>query len=502
MTLASVWPVAEPVVTRLPPDPVITSVLCDPLPSEGGAIGTASQAIAHLMKVVLGTPVGRAAIMQDAAGVMQSATVTPVAHGLASQSVSPPVQSASASAVKAGFAAQAVAPVAQSAGQSDKATASADQAVDTVMQSAAATAVNRTLSAQDIAVMAQAVQATPVASASAGQSLAILLQGVTASAVGIAGAAQTIAAVTQDAAGTSVAAGSADQAAGYTSQSAAATPVARGLAAQTAAGVTQSATGKPYRLWTPANAAATRLAVFDPATFTWSGSNFSGGTNSGSIGGAIVTALGTPTKAAGDANGHDAVNLPATAAFGIAAAALPAGNKVCVYVTKRLGNPANSLGALLSQSAQTPGWALYDQINTSGTLSNGHSFAAGDKGWNGWPSGTTNTDKDILVTPPADDGAYHLTVAKIGTDQFWRHDGAALTPNYATAHAMPAITGNLIVGTSTGGQNLNERLAYAELVDGDPSSGDIEKYEGWAAHRFGTVLPSGHPYETDPPTVF
>lgn len=89
------------------------------------------------------------------------------------------------------------------------------------------------------------------------------------------------------------------------------------------------------------------------------------------------------------------------------------------------------------------------------------------------------------------------------TNAVGRQDGSAnlsLTTGSGTAFSGSR---SVVIGRrGVGSQIYRGKLADLTICPLLPQS-DIEKYEGWAAHRYGKTasLPSGHPYKSAPPTV-
>lgn len=73
-----------------------------------------------------------------------------------------------------------------------------------------------------------------------------------------------------------------------------------------------------------------------------------------------------------------------------------------------------------------------------------------------------------------------------------------------TSNTSPSTYYPLAVGAFVTG-SLASDVDIACLVIGNtnPSAGEVEKLEGWAAHRWGLAgsLPAGHPYKTSAPTI-
>ncbi|HTN42042.1 MAG TPA: hypothetical protein VLZ84_12870, partial [Asticcacaulis sp.] len=460
------WPYPAAIETRWPAAPPIVTIW------QGGALdngegpqpitGEAYQVIGAVAQIAHGTPVSRGAASQAVASISQAAIGSAVATGGAAQAVAALSQTASGSAVKTGSASQTIALLIQVLIQANIARGEAAQTVAPVTQAAAGTAVKVVSGAQVISGLAQAAQGSAVSIGAAAQAIGAVSQIASGSPVAKAQASQTIAAVTQAAAGTPVAKGSAGQAIAALAQAATATSVAQASAAQLMGGCSQSATAKPYRLWTPANLTVAPLLVFDPDTFTWSGTAFSSGANSGSIGGTYATSNGTPQRAAGDANGHDAVAFGGNSGIYLPGATTPDGNLFIFYVAKSTGSPPNGRGCIVGQLNATPGWFAFDQVNGSYAFGNGHAYTTGDKLVNFWPSGTTSSRGDVMVTPPADSGGYHISAAKVGTERYWNYDGTLLTVNYGNVNTRAGVTSDLTIGNSpaVGPYPLNADVAY------------------------------------------
>lgn len=260
-----------------------------------------------------------------------------------------------------------------------------------------------------------------------------------------------------------------------------------------------------FPLWGISNLGAAPWAIFDAREATWSGSNFVSSPNNGSWGGSWGIKTGTPTKAAADIGGNNAMALNASGIFiSSLLANMPAGNRVCAYVSKRTGPPPNAIGMMIGQAAQQPGWGIYDQINTTATFSNGHTVHAGDSGMAGWPTGSSTFTTDIGVTPPADDGQYHITICAEGTETYWRQDGVALSPIFHSEAVLEAVSGDLVIGTSYSNQHFKGNTIWDAVMPGQTLD-DIIRLEGllsWGLAGNGSLLVDvAHPYKYAPPTI-
>lgn len=80
---------------------------------------------------------------------------------------------------------------------------------------------------------------------------------------------------------------------------------------------------------------------------------------------------------------------------------------------------------------------------------------------------------------------------------------SALTASAGNTSDTSAASATSIGALSAGGSAADIDLATVVVSNVMPSAGEIEKLEGWAAHRWGLAgnLPSGHPYKTTAPTV-
>src|ERR1700753_423758 len=115
-------------------------------------------------------------------------------------------------------------------------------------------------------------------------------------------------------------------------------------------------------LWTPANLATAPRYIFDPSTFTYSGSNFSSGSNTGSVGGSWTIESGTPAKGTA-LNGITTIGFTGAQSFINSTAAWPATNVFILAVATVGTVQANSLfssswGTSEARDA-THGWVFY-----------------------------------------------------------------------------------------------------------------------------------------------
>lgn len=90
-----------------------------------------------------------------------------------------------------------------------------------------------------------------------------------------------------------------------------------------------------------------------------------------------------------------------------------------------------------------------------------------------------------------------LTTAPTGIS---RADGLAGTTGTTATAPFSGDRAVIIGRRGVGNQQFRGRLADLTICP-MLTQADIERYEGWAAHRYGktAVLPGGHPYKTTPP---
>ncbi len=120
--------------------------------------------------------------------------------------------------------------------------------------------------------------------------------------------------------------------------------------------------------------------------------------------------------------------------------------------------------------------------------------------------------QSILAAPDVVQGSYAMTLYRVyyssregamGVDGTVVASNATLMPtagNTSTSVATNAFTIGVLLPSSGFGD-----IDLAAIVIGNttPSSDDIDRLEGWAAHEFGLTanLPGDHPYKTVAPTV-
>lgn len=249
-------------------------------------------------------------------------------------------------------------------------------------------------------------------------------------------------------------------------------------------------------LWTPANLLTPPRYVFDPGTFVYTGSNFTSGSNSGSVGGAWSILAGTPAKGAG-LNGFNTLGFAGAQSFINSTATWPAGNNFFVFHVSSVGTTNG--GGLVSHSwgvgdvrDATHGMVYYPRIGTAfgGSVNEGGIFQ-------GISSGVI-TRGDVFT-----DTSFHIAATKTGTVGLLRKDGTVLSPTITTGTISLSNSTNFRVGsTDNASEFLTGDVAYiAVLVD--PTTPDIQNLEGWAAWNYGLVaqLDAGHPYKSAAPFV-
>lgn len=269
---------------------------------------------------------------------------------------------------------------------------------------------------------------------------------------------------------------------------------ARGVLVVAGPGLENAAGGAACTLWVPANATTQPVLIFDPSTFTYSGSNFSSGTNSGTNSGAWLIESGTPAKGT-QLNGFDVISFTGAQSIYNATNPWPGGN---VYVFTVAKVSATHIGALISAAwgtsdgrDATHDWVFYPR--------GGSAFGgSANEAWlfQGTSAGVI-TRGDLFT-----DTNYHIAAIKIGTSVDLRKDGTAGSPSSVTGAINTATSANIRVGASgiSAFEALTGSVAYlAVLVD--PTTADIQNFEGWAAWRFGLQanLPGGHPAKSAAP---
>lgn len=119
-----------------------------------------------------------------------------------------------------------------------------------------------------------------------------------------------------------------------------------------------------------------------------------------------------------------------------------------------------------------------------------------------------------LLSPNSISGNYCLSFAHANFSTragVMRENGAQVASN-ATLTAAAGNTSNTSPTASyppavgafvTGSYASDVDVACLVIGNTNPSAGEVEKLEGWAAHRWGLAgsLPAGHPYKTTAPTI-
>jgi hypothetical protein len=250
--------------------------------------------------------------------------------------------------------------------------------------------------------------------------------------------------------------------------------------------------------WTPANLATPAKLILDGANVAWSGSNFGTTSNAGSLGGNIVANESTVSKGT-QLNGLDVCAFSNTDSLKLASQNW-SGNVFLFAVVKF---NTSSMG-LLSQgwTPPTSGYVFYPKVSIGGTSGGGRSWSVGDALW--FASGYDDTTQHMgVVNAMITDTNYHIICLKGGTANLARSDGNVKTVSPANTSAVNSISSqDIIIGRGVPGEFFDGNLAYLALLQ-DPITGDIEKLEGWAFHRFGTSnfssFNASHTYFAAPP---
>ena len=245
-------------------------------------------------------------------------------------------------------------------------------------------------------------------------------------------------------------------------------------------------------LWDPSQASPQANYIFDPSTFSYSGSNFSSGSNGGLAGGAWTAESGTPIKGT-PLNGHNTIAFNGTQGFVNNAAIWPGGN-VYVFAVVNVGTTqANSLVS----AGWAPGegrdaghdWVFYPRLGSAlgGSVNEGFLFQG---------SGAAVITRGDMLT----DSSYHIISAKIGTSSDLREDGTAGTPTVTAGTINASTSANVRVGASgpSAAEAITASVAYLAVLI-NPTLADIQNFEGWAAapaqFNMQASLPIGHPYK-------
>jgi len=249
-------------------------------------------------------------------------------------------------------------------------------------------------------------------------------------------------------------------------------------------------------LWTPANLATAPRYIFDPDTFTYSGSNFSSGTNSGSVGGSYTAESGTVAKGTA-LNGHTTLNFTGTQGLLNTGAVWPASTDIFVFAVANVGTTqgnglASHSWATSERTSSTSSWVFYPR--------GGSAFGGGaNEGWlfNG------NTAAIITRGTLFSDTSYHVVYGKTGSQALMAVDGTTITPTATTGTiGGPTTSSNFRIGATgpSAAEPLTGLVAYVAALS-NPTTLEAQKYIGWAAWRFGLQanLPGGFPYAAAPP---
>lgn len=245
--------------------------------------------------------------------------------------------------------------------------------------------------------------------------------------------------------------------------------------------------------WTPTDLTTIPRYIFDPSAFTYSGSAFSSGLNSGSVGGSWALMGAAPNKGA-DLNGITTLEFTGAQGFVNNVAAWPAGNNVFVFYVAKV--TTQHIGTLIAHSwgsaTTTTAWIIYPRIGTlDGAPVNDSEFF---QGFNYAPKVFANVFTD---------SNFHIVSTKLGTAVISRDDGAALAPSSSTTGTInlsPSTNCNVGAPVITSADPLVGTVAYITVIV-DPTTDEVERLEGWAAWRFGLVsnLDAGHPYKSAAP---
>ena len=111
------------------------------------------------------------------------------------------------------------------------------------------------------------------------------------------------------------------------------------------------------------------------------------------------------------------------------------------------------------------------------------------------------------MTWAADDEAIFTLSRPAGgdhSDTAMRYDGSDTTESNNNTNAINFVSGNqtITIGTDIGGTDKG-KFVLGELIymDTTPSAANIEKLEGYLAHKWGLEgnLPGGHTYKSSAP---
>jgi hypothetical protein len=247
-------------------------------------------------------------------------------------------------------------------------------------------------------------------------------------------------------------------------------------------------------LWTPANLSTPARYIFDPSTFTYSGSNFASGSNQGSVGGAWTAESGTAVKGT-PLNSRTVLALNGSQGFLNNTAAWPNGANVYVFAVGSFPNRGGfGLASHSWGSGEGADWVFYPRA--------GNNFGgSADQAWLFNNGAAFRTLGDLFT-----DSSYHIACIKLGTSADLRVDGSAGAPVTVLGSILNSSTNNFRIGASgpLAAEGITGNIAYVAVLV-DPTIDDIQKLEGWAAapaqFNLQANLPAGHPYKSAAPIV-
>jgi len=255
----------------------------------------------------------------------------------------------------------------------------------------------------------------------------------------------------------------------------------------------------PVATWTPADiTTALWLDAADPSTLFDATSGGSFPANGGNVrrwedksGNArhYTIASNNPTRSAAAVNGKDSVAFATNQCLRRSDSGYPTGNLTfCMVARTNSSFSDGQYACCMHYGANSIGSGVFIQYGTDSAQSISNGISVSQFGASSGVSSATNADIVFAVT-------------RSGTTYNTRLNGGASTSSrvMTTNTSLSGFTTIGAYNASLGGAFLTGRISEIVLVNSNSS--DLEKIEGYLAHKWGTTasLPSGHPYETVAP---
>lgn len=234
--------------------------------------------------------------------------------------------------------------------------------------------------------------------------------------------------------------------------------------------------------------------------------------NRGSMGGNIIVASGNPRKSLTQLNSKDVLTFANLSTLAIDGRNWTAGANVSLFAVINPVRDSAAHGiATMGFYSLTTGWVFYANHGQSPVIGGttvppqgGLDFGAGGSDANG----VMQPGQPFSISTEGAPAGWNMIFRKIGLQNVARNNGTALTLLRSVTGANTGLTNRrLTIGagnadTTFQSEHFQGECAYLVIME-DPTVGDIEKLEGWAAWRFNLVglLPAGHPYKAIAPRV-